>query len=129
MEEVERILRHYDLGDQEMLNYESHSHDPDMWSHTFEVNNKKYLLVEVEAVDDDLQAEEYERLEDDLHIKRGVLKLVTPKLEQIHTMNNRGGIGIDGHSGVINADDRELKKYKNPYGLRSETAWVLFELV
>jgi hypothetical protein len=154
MEEVKQILHHYNLGDQRVLNYESHSHDPDMWSHTFEAKNKKYILVEVEAVDDNLRDEEYERLETDLHIRRANLKLITPKLEQMHTMNNRAGIGIDGYGEIISADDAkdlheaqevaakqyfpptpeellnpELKKYRNPHDLHSETTWILFELL
>lgn len=155
MEEVKQILHHYDLADQEMLTCEHYSHDPDMWSHTFKVNNKKYILVEVEAVDGNLTDEEHERLEADLHIKRTDLKLIMPKLEQVCTTSNRGGVGIDGHRIVINADDAkglheaqqkaevkryfppaspeelpnsELKKYKNPYHLHSETTWVLFEV-
>lgn len=155
MEQVKQILRYYDLGGQDVLNYESHSHDPDMWSDTFEVDGKKYLLVEVEAISDDLSDEEYDRLEDDLGIKRTDLKLIMPKLEQMHTVNNRAGIGIDGHRALINAEDAtklhavqeearakryfppvsdeelpnwELKKYKNPYGLHSDITWVLFEI-
>ena len=155
MEEVKQILQHYELGDQEVLNYEGHSHDPDMWSDTFKVGGKKYLFVEVEAVGDDLLDEEYERLEADFDIKRTDLKLIVPKHEQMHTVSNQVGIGIDGHRVIINADDAaelhaaqekarakryfplvsdeelpswELKKYKNPYGLHSDTTWVLFEI-
>lgn len=79
-----------------------------------------------------------------------------PKLEQMHTVDNRAGIGIDGHRVVMNADDlaesreaqekananryfppvspkelpnQKFKKYKNSYNLQSETTWVLFELL
>lgn len=82
MEQIKQVLRHYDLGDQAVLNYASHSHDPDMWSHTFEIKNKKYVLAEVQAGNDDLRDDEYERLEADLHTKRTDLKLITPRLEQ-----------------------------------------------
>lgn len=95
MERVKQILRHYGLGNYGVLNYKSYSHGPDMRSETFEVGDKKYLLVEIEAVGDDLLDEEYARLETDLHIKRSDLKLTMPKPDQAHTIDNKGSIGIE----------------------------------
>ena len=155
MEEINKILQHYRIGDTELIDYKAHSHDPDMWSHTFTANDKNYLVVEVEALNDDLQDEEYSRIEDDLGISKARMKLVLPKLQQIQTVNNRAGIGVDGHKTFIDADeakelweaqtkaqasryfppvtDNELpdwnpKKYKNPDALDTDTTWVLFEL-
>lgn len=118
------------------------------------MNGKKYLLVEVETVADDLQDNEYNRLTEDLSVSKSNMKLVVPKLEQMQTNNNQAGIGIDGHSKVIDQDEFneysksydeaqasqyfppipsedlpkfEGKEYKNPNGLNSETTWVLFE--
>ena len=154
MEEIQSILKFYNLGAR-LSNYAAHSHDPDMWSHTFEMDGKRYVLVEVEAIGNGLQDHEYSRLEEDLNISRESMKLVMPKLEQMQTNNNQAGIGIDGHDEVINQDEVveyitsnddaqasqyfppithedlpefQRKAYKNPNGLRTETTWVLFKL-
>lgn len=156
MEEVKSILTHYGFADSELVDYVDHSHHPDMWSHTFKVQDKRYVLVEVESVGVDLQDDEYSRLADDLSILRENLKLVTPRLEQLHTNTNQFGIGIDGHKGVIDQNEIEeysntydeaqassyfppktedelpkydKKEYKNPNGLDTGTTWVLFELI
>jgi AMMECR1 domain-containing protein len=155
MEEVKNILTHYGLSDSGLVNYADHSHDPDMWSHTFEIDDKQYVLLEVESIGEDLQDDEYSRLKEDLGISRENMRLVMPKLEQMKTNGNQAGKGIDGHHEVINQDDfieyskaydeaqaskyfppispEELPKfegktYKNPNQLDTETTWVLFEL-
>lgn len=155
MEELTKILKHYDIGDSKLIDYKDHSYDPDMWSHTFKANDLSYVLVEVEVVNDDLQDDEYNRLEEDLGIARTKLKLVMPRLEEMQTLHNKSGIGVDGHRGILNLNDAmelwgsqekaqasryfppvsedempdlKLKEYKNPDGLSSDTTWVLFEL-
>ncbi|HKX72771.1 MAG TPA: hypothetical protein VJM32_02040 [Candidatus Saccharimonadales bacterium] len=149
------ILRHYGLDDSEALDYAVHSHGPDMWSHTFKLRGKAYVLVEVEAVNDDLESDEYARIKEDLDISKENMTLVLPEFEQMRTTANQAGVGIDGHRRVADQEEveerqkvydeavasryfppmpqdelpnSESKLYKNPNGLDTETTWVLFEL-
>lgn len=155
MEEITKILKYYDIVEAELSDFASHSHDPDMWSYTFQVNGNRYVLVEVEAVGNDLQDDEYSRLQEDLGIARVNMKLVMPRLEQMQTVSNQAGIGIDGHKTITNVDDfkryqdarkeaqdsryfppvmnEELPKdgpveRRNPNNLNTNTTWVLFKL-
>lgn len=131
MEHVEltrAILSLYSLDSSEVEGYKQHPHDPDMWSSTFSIDGKEYLLVELEAVNADLQEEEYSRIEDDLSITKSQLKLIPPTLEQLNTIDNLAGIGINGHKALIDADDPTHKKYRNPIQLDTDTVFVLFEV-
>lgn len=128
IEVTKTILAFYSLSGSGLEDYKHNAHDPDMWSSIFSIDDKRYLLVELEAVSADLQEEEYSRIEDDLNTARNQLKLISPKLEQLHTTNNQAGIGIDGHKAVIDADDSTHNQYKNPNELDTDTVFVLFEV-
>lgn|GEM_PF-6410891 len=148
MEEIKKVLQHYNVDATAIKDYVYHSAN---WLHVFSIGAKGYILVETETLGSDLTEDEYARV----GIPKERLKLVLPKLEQMHTANNLAGIGIDGHRRIINADEWNEytaavekaqkehyfppltedqlpkfsgKPYKNPNGLNTGTSWVLYEI-